>query len=250
MRRCSRSARSTGGATTSFIRTGDARRRSTCASRRLTTAPGYRAWRAAHRAWLRLGPVDSSGALLMLTDDGYLPRVTARGDPTTAPAMDLMGALVGMPNRAVVAGDVRANENIALTALHTLFAREHNRIVAALPSYLTAEERFQIARRVVGAEIQYITYTQFLPALGIQLEPYRGYQPSVNPALSNEFAVVGYRAHSMIHGEFDTTVPAGTYTDEELSAFAAQQIIVERTAADVTLTIPLNAAFGNPDLLP
>jgi len=185
----------------------------------------------------------------MLTDDGYLPRVTARGDPTTAPAMDLMGALVGMPSRAVVAGDVRANENIALTALHTLFAREHNRIVAALPSYLTAEERFQIARRVVGAEIQYITYTQFLPALGIQLEPYRGYQPSVNPALSNEFAVVGYRAHSMIHGEFDTTVPAGTYTDEELSAFAAQQIIVERTAADVTLTIPLNAAFGNPDLL-
>ena len=204
---------------------------------------------SARLAWLRLGPVDSSGALLMLTDDGYLPRVTARGDPTTAPAMDLMGALVGMPNRAVVAGDVRANENIALTALHTLFAREHNRIVAALPSYLTAEERFQIARRVVGAEIQYITYTQFLPALGIQLEPYRGYQPSVNPALSNEFAVVGYRAHSMIHGEFDTTVPAGTYTDEELSAFAAQQIIVERTAADVTLTIPLNAAFGNPDLL-
>ena len=203
----------------------------------------------ARLAWLRLGPVDSSGAPLMLTDDGYLPRVTARGDPTTAPAMDLMGTLVGMPNRAVVAGDVRANENIALTALHTLFAREHNRIVAALPSYLTAEERFQIARRVVGAEIQYITYTQFLPALGIQLEPYRGYQPSVNPALSNEFAVVGYRAHSMIHGEFDTTVPAGTYTDEELSAFAAQQIIVERTAADVTLTIPLNAAFGNPDLL-
>ena len=204
---------------------------------------------SARLAWLRLGPVDSSGAPLTLTDDGYLPRVTARGDPTTAPAMDLMGALVGMPNRAVVAGDVRANENIALTALHTLFAREHNRIVAALPSYLTAEERFQIARRVVGAEIQYITYTQFLPALGIQLEPYRGYQPSVNPALSNEFAVVGYRAHSMIHGEFDTTVPAGTYTDEELSAFAAQQIIVERTAADVTLTIPLNAAFGNPDLL-
>jgi len=204
---------------------------------------------SARLAWLRLGPVDSSGAPLTLTDDGYLPRVTARGDPTTAPAMDLMGALVGMPNRAVVAGDVRANENIALTALHTLFAREHNRIVAALPSYLTAEERFQIARRVVGAEIQYITYTQFLPALGIQLEPYRGYQPSVNPALSNEFAVVGYRAHSMIHGEFDTTVPAGTYTDEQLSAFAAQQIIVERTAADVTLTIPLNAAFGNPDLL-
>src|SRR5207245_3408069 len=201
-------------------------------------------------AWLRIGPVDSSGAPLMLTGDGHLPRVTARGDPTTAPAMDLMGAPVGTPNRAVVAGDVRANAYIALTALHTRFAREHNRIVAALPSYLTAEERFQIARRIVGAEVQYITYTEFLPALGVQLEPYRGYQPSVNPALSNEFAVVGYRAHSMIHGEFDTTVPAGTYTDAQLSAFAAQEIVVQRTAADVTLTMPLTAASANPHLRP
>jgi hypothetical protein len=149
----------------------------------------------------------------------------------------------------VVAGDVRANENIALTSLHTLFAREHNRIVALLPTWLSAEERFQIARRVVGAEIQYITYTQFLPALGVRLNPYHGYDPTVNSGLSNEFAVVGYRAHSMVHGEFDTTVPAGTYTDAQLAAFAAQQVRVEPDGDQVTLEIPLAAAFGNPDLL-
>src|SRR2546428_1294446 len=203
--------------------------------------------------WLRIGPVDgdmsSNGARLMLTANNFLPRVDARGDPSTAPAMDLMGPLVGTPNRAVVAGDVRANENIALTSLHTLFAREHNRIVGLLPRWLSAEERFQIARRVVGAEIQHITYTQFLPALGLQLEPYRGYNPTVNPGLSNEFAVVGYRAHSMIHGEFDTTVPATTYTDAELAAFATRGIVVTRDAATVTLEVPLAAAFGTPDLL-
>ncbi len=203
--------------------------------------------------WLRVGPVDgdmsNNGARLMLTADGFLPSVDARGDPSTAPAMDLMGPLVGTPNRAVVAGDVRANENIALTALHTLFAREHNRIVASLPSSLSAEERFQIARRVVGAEIQYITYTQFLPALGVRLDPYHGYDPTVNPGLSNEFAVVGYRAHSMIHGEFDTTVPAGTYSDAQLAAFAAQQVVVKPNGDQVTLEIPLAAAFGTPDLL-
>jgi Animal haem peroxidase len=203
--------------------------------------------------WLRVGPVDgdmsNNGARLMLTANDFLPRVGARGDPSTAPAMDLMGPLVGTPTLAVVAGDVRANENIALTALHTLFAREHNRIVASLPSSLSAEERFQIARRVVGAEIQYITYTQFLPALGVGLEPYRGYDPTVNPGLSNEFAVVGYRAHSMIHGEFDTTVGARTYTDAQLAAFGTRGIVIDRVGDQVTLEIPLAAAFGTPDLL-
>jgi hypothetical protein len=149
----------------------------------------------------------------------------------------------------VVAGDVRANENIALTALHTLFAREHNRIVSLLPSWLSAEERFQIARREVGAEIEYITYTQFLPALGVTLEPYHGYDSTVNPGLSNEFAVVGYRAHSMIHGEFDTTVAATRYTAAELAAFAARGIVIERDGDRVTLEIPLAAAFGSPELL-
>ncbi len=204
--------------------------------------------------WLRVGPVDgdmsNNGARLMLTADDFLPRVGARGNPSTAPAMDLMGPLAGTPNRAVVAGDVRANENIALTALHTLFAREHNRIVSLLPSWLSAEDRFQIARREVGAEIEYITYTQFLPALGVALAPYRGYDPTVNPGLSNEFAVVGYRAHSMIHGEFDTTVRATRYTDAELAAFAARGILITNNPdTTVTLEIPLAAAFGTPDLL-
>ena len=58
---------------------------------------------------------------------------------------------------------MRANENIALTATHTLFAREHNRIVDALPAALAEERKFQIARRVVSAEQQYITYSEFLP---------------------------------------------------------------------------------------
>src|SRR5205085_1501300 len=79
---------------------------------------------SARLEWLR------EGARLLLPD-GYLPHADARRDVATAPAMDLMGPLVGRPAAAVVAGDVRANENIALTAIHTLFAREHNRIVAA-----------------------------------------------------------------------------------------------------------------------
>jgi hypothetical protein len=203
--------------------------------------------------WLREGRVDGKSsnnkATLMLTPAGYLPRVDARDNPATAPPMDLMGALMGTPNKAVVAGDVRANENIALTAIQTLFAREHNRLVAALPKSLTDEVRFQLARRVLGAEEQFVTYNEFLPAMGVRLRDYRGYEPEANAGLANEFAVVGYRAHSQIHGEFEPTVPEGTYSASQLKAFEAQGIEVEHDAGNVTQVIPLNVAFGNPDLL-
>jgi hypothetical protein len=202
--------------------------------------------------WLREGPVDGSMANNgphLLLDNGYLPRATYRGDASTAPTMAVDGALVGAPQNRVEAGDVRANENIALTAVHTMFVREHNRIVDSLPAQLSSEERFQIARRIVGAEIQYITYTQFLPTLGVDLHDYRGYNPDVNATISNEFATVGYRAHSMVHGEFDITVPAGKYSQDQLAAFNQQGIEVDDLGATVKLQVPLNVAFFNPDLL-
>jgi hypothetical protein len=98
------------------------------------------------------------------------------------------GRLLANPNSAAVAGDPRANENIALTATHTLFAREHNRIVGLLPNSLSQEEKFQIARRVVIAEEQYITYQEWLPAMGVALPQYTGYKSNVDTTLSNEFA--------------------------------------------------------------
>jgi hypothetical protein len=203
--------------------------------------------------WLREGPVDgvmvNNGARLLLGADGLLPRRDARGEVGSAPVMDAPGRLGAMPGRAMVAGDVRANENIGLAATHALFAREHNRIVARLPATLPEEDRFQIARRIVGAEQQYITYSEFLPALGVTLSPYRGYDPAVNASLSNEFAVVGYRAHSMIHGELEPSAPEGTYTDAQLAAFQSQGIEVEHEDGEVVLVIPLVLAFGNPDLL-
>jgi len=204
--------------------------------------------------WLRVGPVDGTladnGASLLMTPDGYLPRASARGDAAAAPAMKADGALTGRPQAAAVAGDVRANENIALTAVHTLFAREHNRIVRALPGGLTAEQRFQIARRVVGAEQQWITYHEFLPAVGVKLGHYAGYDPGADASLGNEFATVAYRAHSMIHGEFDIPLAAGSRTAAQLASLAAMGVDVAPGADGVQLTVPLGVAFFNPDLLP
>lgn len=202
--------------------------------------------------WLRAGPVDgdlANNAALLLLPDGYLPRADARGDPATAPSAELFGALVATPEVARIAGDVRANENIALLAVQTLFAREHDRIVAALPTSLSEEEKFQIARRVVGAEIQFVTYTEFLPALGVVLDPYHGYDPAVDAGVSNEFATVGYRGHSMVHGQFDVRFRRGTFTAAQLDAFRGQGVGMRKEDGQTSLQIPLTVAFGNPDLL-
>ena len=202
--------------------------------------------------WLREGPIDGdladNGAMLLLPG-GYLPRADARGDLATAPSVDLFGGLAATPQIARIAGDVRANENVALLAVQTLFAREHDRIVAALPDSLTEEEKFQIARRVVGAEIQFITYNEFLPTLGVVLDPYRGYDAAVDAGVSNEFATVGYRGHSMVHGQFDVRFRPGTYSTAQLDAFRAQGVGMKREDGRPSLQISLTVAFGNPDLL-
>ncbi len=204
--------------------------------------------------WLRDGSGQGAGAgARLLLPGGYLPLAGARGDAAGAPEMQANGRLRGRPHAAAVAGDVRANENAALTAVQTLLAREHNRIVGQLPGRLSAEQRFQIARRVVGAEQQYITYNEFLPALGVRLAPYRGYRPEVRAELSTEFATVGYRAHSMVNGEEHVVVEATRYSSHQLAELKAMGVVVapvpDSSPQRLELTISQSVAFFNPAVL-
>lgn len=135
----------------------------------------------------------------------------------------------GLPNATIgltpdaelhLAGDVRANENPQLLALHTLFVREHNRIAAQAatrnPAW-TDEQLYQHARRLVIAELQEITYTEFLPAIlgqgtpaATSLVAYSGYRPDVNPGISTEFATAAYRfGHSLLGDEVGFLDDAG-----------------------------------------
>lgn len=205
--------------------------------------------------WLREGPVDNdlsnNGAHLLLTDAGHLPTADIRGDAAAAPIMERVGRLMATPNadaEIVIAGDIRANENIALTTVQTLFAREHNRLVDALPDTLSEQRRFDIARQLVIATQQYITYNEFLPALGIELPQANGYQADVDPSISNEFATVGYRAHSMIHGEIEMEVDASRYDESTLEYLHAQGIETESDGEQMEVAVPLNVAFANPQL--
>lgn len=67
-----------------------------------------------------------------------------------------------------VAGDGRSNQMITLTAVHTLFAREHNRVARELSQinpHWSDETLFLEARRIVVAIIQHIAYSQWLPEI-------------------------------------------------------------------------------------
>jgi hypothetical protein len=103
-----------------------------------------------------------------------------------------------------VAGDVRSNENIGLTAVHTLFMREHNRwtdILASEHPRWNDETLYQWARKIVGAEIEVITYKEFLPALmGSYAPSIDGhYDPSVNASVATEFSTAGFRVgHTLL----------------------------------------------------
>jgi hypothetical protein len=105
-----------------------------------------------------------------------------------------------------VTGDSRGNENLELTALQTLFVRNHNLIASELqkehPGW-TDEQLYQEARKINIAEYQSIIYNEWIPAvLGPKALPaYTGYNANVNPSIANEFSTVAFRfGHSLLSG--------------------------------------------------
>lgn len=113
-----------------------------------------------------------------------------------------------------IGGDGRASEQPALTVMHTMWVREHNRIMDGLRRvnpHWDAEKLYQETRRVVSAMLQHITYNEFLPRIlgwnavslyGLKLLPhghYREYSPTCNPSILTEFATAAYRiGHSLL----------------------------------------------------
>ncbi|MCC2606380.1 peroxidase family protein [Planctobacterium marinum] len=110
----------------------------------------------------------------------------------------------GTANTLFLAGDVRANEQVGLTTMHTLFVREHNRQARRIrrdQPDLSGEEIYQAARDIITAQMQVITYREFLPLLlgrnGIPA--YRGYDATLNADIANEFSTAAYRlGHSLL----------------------------------------------------
>ncbi|WP_115422821.1 peroxidase family protein, partial [Ensifer sp. M14] len=169
-------------------------------------------------------------------------------DPTTAPVTVLPDAdnVAGNPiipnqfgfnltyddellNAHFIVGDGRGNENIALTATHSIFHSEHNRQVDEIKATLLAEgdlallnewllvdvtslptdlsglvwdgERlFQAARFSTEMVYQHLVFEEFVRAVAPQIDPFVfSHSVEIDAVIYEEFAQVVYRfGHSML----------------------------------------------------
>lgn len=138
------------------------------------------------------------------------------------------GYLQADGNGDLMTGDSRAAENALLTAMHTVFAREHNRWVDVLAERhpeLTNDELYTAARNRVEAELQAITFNEYLPVLlgKDAMSAYSGFDSTVNPGVSVEFSTAVYRfGHSLLNDTMQRLDEDGeTHKDGDLDLIDA-----------------------------
>lgn len=106
-------------------------------------------------------------------------------------------------------GDVRTNQHVQLVTLHTIHARQHNRIASALYQlnpHWTNNRLYHEARHIHIAMVQHILLNEYLPALlgpklckkyNLTESPlgsyWDHYDPTLNPGVSQAFAAAAFR---------------------------------------------------------
>lgn len=117
-------------------------------------------------------------------------------------------------------GDPRTNQQAQLVALHTVHARQHNRLAGALSRlnpHWTDRRLYHEARHIHIAIVQHILLAEYLPALlgpklckkfGLVEAPagsyWDHYEPELNAGISQAFSAAAFR-------QGHTTVPSQVY---------------------------------------
>lgn len=162
-------------------------------------------------AWLDLSQVygsdpDTAEALREPTARRFL-RNTTRAGEEFLPRADLINqneilvetAMSPLLPGLFAAGDIRTNEQVMLASFHTLFLREHNRLVRdrfASETAYTDDEAFENARRINIAQWQNIVLTEYFDqwhGTTNALPPYTGYNETQSPDIDIFFSTCTYR---------------------------------------------------------
>ncbi|XP_045190108.2 peroxidasin homolog pxn-2-like [Mercenaria mercenaria] len=142
---------------------------------------------------------------------GHMKESTRQFMPNSTHASELPCILKGEgPQFCYEAGDTRANVHPGLTTYHTLFVREHNRIaklLADVNNKWSDERLYQETRKIIGAQIQHIVYTEMLPVLirEAELEKFEvkkeyNYCKSCDASMTQAFSMA-YRYHHLMPHE-------------------------------------------------
>ena len=158
--------------------------------------------------------------------------VNSAGDPQRGVA----GFVPSILGSHFIMGDGRGNENIGLTAIHTIFHAEHNRVVDDLkavilsandPTYTAqweiggvdvpgapnwdGQRLMQGAKLVTEMEYQHLVFGEFARLVEPGVAAFTQYNPTIRPDISAEFAHAVYRfGHSMLNPTIDRKLANGT----------------------------------------
>ncbi|MGS2872637.1 peroxidase family protein [Enterobacter huaxiensis] len=191
------------------------------------------------------GLVEANGDVLptdtVRTGHAFLDDIAHTAVPKAGLVADADGDIGGAPaagtyddellDRHFITGDGRGNENIGLTAVHSVFHSEHNRLVeqykttilesndidlinqwlmpnhqiTAIPADTSTlqwngEYLFQAGRFATEMEYQHLVFEEFARAVQPAVDPFVfSNSADINPAIFAEFAHVVYRfGHSML----------------------------------------------------
>lgn len=249
-------------------------------------------------AYMLTGDIDASGHALLptldhiranyriMTDGGELTGADISDyDGTGQPLLiDFIPVFITLPDQLepqldldaighyFVTGDGRANENVMLTSIHTIWARNHNywvdRIKEETGGRWSEAEYFEAARIMNVAEYQRVVFTEFATAMAGGLDDddehgFQGYDPTVNSAISVEFAQAAYRfGHSMLNETVgfvgadgtleqlslvEAFLTPGTVSSRGIEGFLAGATMMSHQAIDTDMVNALrNQLVGRP----
>jgi hypothetical protein len=117
-------------------------------------------------------------------------------------------------------GDPRGTENPDLLSCHVLMIRDHNwhvdRISAVHPD-VAGERLYQRAKSLVIAEMQKITYDEWLPKIVGPIPAWTSFNPNIDATTKIEFSAAALRfGHSIVSNALDRIDETGNVTESLL----------------------------------